>query len=102
MRLPRGFRIGFLSISDRSWIDFESILGPFSYKSALTEKAKRLFLQVHLSCNKVDQEAQERIKIDTERVSKIAPNMWKHSTNKVEREKKREERREQRDDPNSN
>ena len=77
-------------------------MGPFSYKSALTEEAKRLFLHVHLSCNKVDQETEERIKIDTERVSKIAPNMSKHLTKKAEREKKREERREQGDDPNSN
>ena len=70
---------------------------PFSYKSALTGEAK-----VDLSCNNVDQETEEGIKTDTERVSKIAPNRSKHLTKKAEREKKREERREQRDDPNSN
>ena len=41
--VSRGFRIEFLLISDRFWNDFESILGPFSYKSALSEEVKRCF-----------------------------------------------------------
>ena len=41
--VPRGFRIEFLSLLHRFLIDFESMLVPFSYKSALTEEAKRCF-----------------------------------------------------------
>ena len=54
------------SILDRFWLDPGSILGSFSYKSAQTVGAKRLFSHFHLSCNKVAQETEKRTKMDTE------------------------------------
>ena len=82
--VPRGPRIEFLSILDRFWLDFGSILGPFSYKSAQTVEAKRLFSRFHLSCNKVAQETEKRTKMDSEWSQNGALHLQKRTNRKGE------------------